>query len=460
MLKLILDLIRITFARLAIVVVVAIAFLVSIADEKVAAEQEEQRALLKQHIITLEGEDGRSGQIGSERKKIKDYQKKISANDRKAKPIRDKLDVKTDGKLDFDDLKFNTLTSSRMKLLTSLIKYEASNVRYLRMIADSNLRLTALNAQLAEKKLQLSIVDQMVVYDYISQQEKPLDLLQRHHWVTLILLVFALFLGPPGLKALNFFVFAPMARKTTPIIINQGQSTEDSNIHYGEPRKELTITFEKGQRMLVKPGWFTLNTDGKTRTRLLWDLSKPFACYAMGLVNLTEFLTDDDQAREIKIALENDFNHDVIAVQLKDHPGYVVRQGHVVATSGEELKMQKKWQLWDWKNWLYGNLRYIYFTGSGTLYIHGHGNISTRSSIVNGRIKERHIIGFDTTTPFKVIRTETFLNYWLHDKPLYDLHFPETGHFVQQQSYGHRDEKIFRSIIEDIFGSIGKFFGF
>jgi hypothetical protein len=460
MLKFILDLTRIVFLRSAIVVLVAILFLVSAAEEKLEAEKDKQSEKLQRQIISLEGKDGKSGAIARENNKIKGYKAKIEKNDEKIKPIRKKLNIKTDGKLDFRDIKLENLSKSRLKLLTDLVKYEIVNIEYLRLIADSNIRLTKFSAQLAQAKLKLSIVSQMVVYDYFMEQEKPFDLLERHHWLTLILLALGLFFGPVGLKALNFYVFAPLARKTKPIIINENQAARDGMVRYDAPEKELTLTFENQQSLLVKPGWYTLNTDGKTRTRLFWDLSKPFACYAMGLVNMTEFLTDDNQSREIKLAMENDPNHDLIAVHLEEHPGYVVRHSHVVATSGNDLAMQKKWQLWDWKNWLYGNIRYIYFTGTGTIYIHGNGRISTNNTIANGRIKERHVIGFDTTTPFKVIRTETFFNYWLNGKPLYDVHFPEQGHFVQQQSFGQKDDKIFRSIIEDIFGAIGKFFGF
>ena len=59
-----------------------------------------------------------------------------------------------------------------------------------------------------------------------------------------------------------------------------------------------------------------------------------------------------------------------------------------------------------------------------------------------------------------MIRTETFFNYQLNTNPLHDLHFPGQGHIVQQQSFGKRDDKIFRSMIEDIFGAIGRFFRF
>jgi hypothetical protein len=184
MLKFILDLTRIVFLRSAIVVLVAILFLVSAAEEKLEAEKDKQSEKLQRQIISLEGKDGKSGAIARENNKIKGYKAKIEKNDEKIKPIRKKLNIKTDGKLDFRDIKLENLSKSRLKLLTDLVKYEIVNIEYLRLIADSNIRLTKFSAQLAQAKLKLSIVSQMVVYDYFMEQEKPFDLLERHHWLT------------------------------------------------------------------------------------------------------------------------------------------------------------------------------------------------------------------------------------------------------------------------------------
>jgi hypothetical protein len=59
-----------------------------------------------------------------------------------------------------------------------------------------------------------------------------------------------------------------------------------------------------------------------------------------------------------------------------------------------------------------------------------------------------------------MIRTETFVNYWLNGRSLYDINFLGQGSFLQQQSFGIRDEKIFRSLLEDLLGAIGKILGF
>jgi hypothetical protein len=285
------------------------------------------------------------------------------------------------------------------------------------------------------------------------------DSLLNNHRNVLLILFFGLFFAPFTLKFVNFFLFAPLAKKADSIRINPASNNQDNLVEYGETRKEILIDVDNSASLFVKPGWFNLNTDGLTRTRIFWDWSNPFVSYALGLVGMTEFLHGNQQTRQVKLASEDDPNQEIMLVRLTDHPGYVVKHGHVVALTGDGLRLKKQWRLMDWKSWLFGNIRYVYFQGTGTLYVHGYGSVTTSIASTDSRIKERHIVGFDTRTPFKMARSETFINYWLYNKPLYDVYFPEQGNFLQQQAFGKRDEKIFRSLLEDVLGSIGKVLG-
>ena len=328
-------------------------------------------------------------------------------------------------------------------------------------IVDINKKIAKQAIKKTRLNNKLIIVQASNSLDLILRQDSPTDLLTRSSRILLLSLFYALFFGSLTIKGINFFMIAPLARKTAPITITPDINKPEQVIQYDAPQKEFTIQVDSEDSLIIKPGWYSLNTDGTTKTRFFWENKNPFASYAMGLVNMTEFKPDRDQIREIKLASEADPNRDIIPVQLQDHQGYIVKHGHVVAISGNGLSMKKVWGLWDWRNWLFGNLRYVFFTGTGTVYIHGYGAVSTNDTDnPNNRIKERHLIGYDTRTSFRMIRTETFINYWLNDMPLYDIQFLGKGNYLQQQSYGQRDEKIFRSVLEDIFAAIAKVLGF
>jgi uncharacterized protein (AIM24 family) len=327
-------------------------------------------------------------------------------------------------------------------------------------IVEINKDIAGLTLERTQKNNELIVIQSKNTIDYILKQDPITQLLTPADWFLLFTLFYALFFGRLTIKGLNFYWVAPLAKQIQPIVINSNRERKQAPIQYGFAEKEFRLTLDTQHSLVVKPGWYSLNTAGITKTRFFWDRSLPFASYAMGLVNMTEFLPDEGQLREIKIASDKDPNQDILPIVLNDHPGYVVRHGHVIATCGQDLKMEKKWQFWDWRSWLFGNVRYVYFKGTGTVYISGHGRISTNDSTANSRIKEQHVLGFDSTTPFKPLRTETFTNYWLNDNRLYDVHFPEQGRYLQQQSFGEQDDKMLRSMLEDVLAAIGKLLGF
>ncbi|MGD9385411.1 MAG: AIM24 family protein [Thioalkalispiraceae bacterium] len=461
--KLIYDLAKSLFSRLAVLLLVASALILIEANNQNQTTITKTETRINNAINKIDKQINiKRTALNNKTKRQKTLKEQIAQKTSAIEKYNDSLEKSRNAKLK-DKLppwkvvgyldKIVKLNVERAPLLIEYSQVMFSIVDINKYIANKTLKKTELN-----NKLIITQTSNML--DFILQQDSPTDLLTGSDWTILLILFYGMFFGPLTIKAFNYYLFAPLAKKTTPITINPDSQNQDEMIHYDAPQKEFKLQVDQASSLVVKPGWYSLNTEGLTRTRFFWDSANPFACYAMGLVNMTEFESDHDQSREITLASDEDPNQDIQPVHLNNHPGYVVRHGHVVATSGNDLVMKKKWQFWDWKSWLFGNIRYVYFTGTGKIYISGHGKVSTNDTTANSRIKERHVIGFDTRTPFKMLRTETFANYWLNNKPLYDIHFPEHGRFLQQQSFGQRDDKIFRSLLEDILGAIGKLLGF
>jgi len=436
--KLFFDFSKRLFSRLLVLLIVASVFIVIEAHENMGDSTDN---IIKQIKAVETAIAIKENEINSLKNQHNDLIKEICK-------IADKRNRKKDCK-----------TANPGKLVKMFPKWIKAKKIPLKMILKLN-EVGKLYRKLGSLNTKLTITQTNNVIDEIFLQRYPTDLLtQNQKWI-LLFLAFSLFFGALTIKAINYYLFAPLSKNSKPIIINKAHLDNNDHTTYDAPQKEFHLTIDKKHNLVVKPDWFTMNTDGSTKTRFFWDWKMPFACYAVGLVNMTEFKTNDDADRTVKIASENDPNHRIIPIHLKNHPGYVIRHDHVIAVSGNDISIQKQWRLWDWKSWLYGNLRYVYLTGSGTVYIHGYGSVSANKVSNGSRVKEKHILGFDTTTPFKVIRTETFINYWINDKPLYDIYFLEHGEFLQQQSFVKGSDRIVRSFIEDIFSAAGRFLGF
>ncbi|MDY6979590.1 MAG: hypothetical protein SV201_06885 [Pseudomonadota bacterium] len=460
--KLIFDLGRKLVSRFIVILLVLIALIVMAANEQNRAEIDQKQIRLQTAI------DNKNQQITakiaglqkSERRQ-RSLKSQISGKTRQLETISNRLErsrrARLKDKLPPWKVTEYILDSVRLNVERASLAVEYSQLMF--SIVDTNKQIAKLTIEKTGLNNKLIVAQTSNLVDYVLAHESPVGLLTRGNWLLLLGLFYALFFGPVTAKAGNYYLFAPLARKARPISINDQKGSETDTVRYDTPQKEFRLRLEGTGNLVVRPGWYSLNTEGSTRTRFFWDRTKPFASYAMGMVLMTEFSADSEQVRDIRLAAEEDPNQDILPVHLENHPGYVVRQGHVVATSGGELEMKRKWRIWDWRSWLFGNIRYVYFTGTGTLYVSGLGCVSVNESSRDNRIKEQHVIGFETPIPFKMLRTETFANYWLNHKPLYDIHFPEQGRFVQQQSFGQRDDKIFRSLVEDVLGVVGKLLG-
>lgn len=452
--KLLLDLARIFFARLVILLLIAFVF---VAIDAYQAKQDDLEKVLNKidnRIATLEKKKhGLETRINKAYKSLSKINQEIeywtTPNPPKNFTVAQKAAYLTVWKVK-SGKKIKEL-KEQLKKINQKIDKLSNGIQDLGNDISINLNAKTMALTADQQK---GMVDEIFNWDFLRAS------LSDHSRILTIIFL-GLFFGPISVKAINFYLFAPLAKKVKPITINHDQSIQTTDIQYGAPQKEIRLIIDKSQSLVVKPGWYNLNTDGNTHTRLFWDWTNPFASYAMGLVKMTEFEPDKEQAREVKLASEEDPNHDIIPVTLINHPGYIVKHGHVIATSGNDLIMKKRWRFWDLKSWLFGNIRYVFFTGTGSVYIHGYGSVSTNdANNPDNRIKERHLIGYDTRTSFRMIRTETFINYWLSKKTLYDVQFLGKGSFLQQQSFGRHDEKIFRSFFEDFLGAIGKVLGF
>ncbi|HBD12693.1 MAG TPA: hypothetical protein DCZ13_11135 [Porticoccaceae bacterium] len=462
--RLLSDLFRKLFVRLIILLLAAFTLIALEARERNLDKIEKEKLRIEEKISDIDKRiKQKEHHLATKAEQQRKLRRKISAERNTAARSLKALEKSRNAKRIRDKLPPWKAIEHLHTVIESNIEAAALSVKH----AEETLRIVHTNREIAEHTVEksrlyneLALVEADTSMDYLLKQDSFLALLSRSDRLLLLALFYAFFFGPMTIKSLNYFVFAPLARKAPPIVVNTEADDRLERISYGSPENEFEVQLAKGESLVVRPGWYSLNSEGSTRARFFWDRSAPFASYAMGLFNMTEFKRDSDASRIIRIGCEEDPTQNIFPVHLDEHPGYVVRQGHVVATSGEALAMAKKWRLWDWKSWLFGNIRYVYFTGTGTVYISGHGNIADNETTANSRIKEQHVIGFDTRSPIKMMRTETFANYWLNHKPLYDIHFPEQGRYLQQQSYGQRDDKIFRSLFEDIMGAIGKLLGF
>lgn len=238
----------------------------------------------------------------------------------------------------------------------------------------------------------------------------------RHRWPKLLLVALLIFLAPFLRRALWYYAGMPLVSRAAPIELSPKPTTEKpaatGSIQCGDSQRTLDLELPAGHRLLARPGYIQSDRRG-ARSELFFDPAAPNLSYVSGLVLLTrlESHTAADDARRVMLGAPDEPDAYLMRVDLEDHPGVVLRARHVVGVIGD-VKIDSTWRLANLHAWATSQVRFIVFSGTGTLILEGYGDIHGRH-LDDGREQKRmsRVVGFDTGLQYQTERTATFLPY-------------------------------------------------
>ena len=239
----------------------------------------------------------------------------------------------------------------------------------------------------------------------------------------------------------------------------------------GPSRHSLEVSIPQGDRLAVRADWLVAVGDeqGRARrsTRWFWRWKAPALSYAARLFLLTEVRGEDapEGAPAALAVLAPPADPDLSISRLEltgGHPGIVVRPSHVVGIQGDGVKLEAVWAWRSLQAWATWQIRYYRFSGTGVLYLAGHGGLTgVDAANIRLRLDHRVVAGFDVRLTYQAKRTETFFPYLLGRASLVDDSFTGAGLILREAvsgAHGARTpiERGFQAIV----GVVGKFFGF
>ncbi len=289
--------------------------------------------------------------------------------------------------------------------------------------------------------------------------------------VNILLIVLAIFGLPVLWKALWFYVFMPrVITRSAPLLLRPdggGQAT------VSEARGSMELCLAPGQSLDVRASWLVGVGDGahglRRRTELFWRLGSPFVSYAAGLFLLTRLTArepdgeggDADTPARAVLAPQDDPDMYLCRLDLTDHPGFVIHPRHVVGIMGD-VELTRRWRLFSWHALATRQVRFLMFSGSGTVILTGRGGISAmEADRAAMKLEEQAVAGFDGALAYRAVRTETFLPYLLGRTALVDDTFEGQGLFLREgvTGAGVRAKPMERGV-NGILTALGKFLGF
>lgn len=242
------------------------------------------------------------------------------------------------------------------------------------------------------------------------------------------------FFVPLAWKITWYYGIAPLTSKAPPIRILEPGSNGLAEVSASESFQ--TVELNSSSPLCTRASWVNEYPADKVikRTRFIWDKHSILISYAAGLHELSEWRAIDDCKVTLKLCCAQDPHVKIGALILDNHPGIVLRPTHIVAISGD-IKLKTKWTLFSIHSWICGTLRQIVFSGTGTLYLSGHGDLHGRICEPKRRFENGDLlIGHDGRMPYRTVRTQLFWDYLKGDASLHDFEFEQAGLVICQSA--------------------------
>jgi uncharacterized protein (AIM24 family) len=286
----------------------------------------------------------------------------------------------------------------------------------------------------------------------------------KDKWAWIVLILVAAVTLPFLWRFGSYYILMPLLGTVRELRLADEIEPATGSARFDKAERVCRVEVEPGERLVVRSDHVRPVEPGVAHTRILYDWSAWIISLVTKLVAMTEISASVDRESPVHVSIA-DSAHDgadnyILRVDLDDHPGLVLHPDHLVGVLGD-IELKTKWKLFSAHAWATGQLRYIYFKGTGSLFLSGIGDVAAERLEGSAR-QETHgtLIGFDTRLGVKVRRTETFLPYLFKIRPLVEVGMEGDGVYLWQKSERSGSQSPLQRGASAIWGAIGKLFGF
>ncbi|MTB87051.1 hypothetical protein H9L21_08210 [Aeromicrobium senzhongii] len=276
-------------------------------------------------------------------------------------------------------------------------------------------------------------------------------------WPWLVKIAAIVLLVPLLLRTFNYFVFMPLLVRAHKPFQLAGTDHDGARLLVGPAERTLRVSLSPSD-LLSARSVHMRPVSGPASGRLLYDWRAPAVSYAAGLHGLTQ-LTGDEQGADATLAAPDNPDAYLMRIDFENHPGLSIRPRHVVGVIGNpQLRSRWKWGIHALATW---QVRYVLFTGTGSLIIEGTGDvIADVPGARPKRIEQNLVMGFDTRLTVGITRTTVFWPYLAGRTPLVDEAYTGDHPIFWQKSTSDGTSNPLGKVFNSIFSSLGKVFGF
>jgi len=244
---------------------------------------------------------------------------------------------------------------------------------------------------------------------------------------------------PVALKALFYFVLAPLASRLAPIRILPSADPPPS-VPPVRSAVSATVDIQPGEELLVQPDFLQSSSKPAVkRTRWFLNARLPFASLASGMFALTSVAPEGTASTRVVVSSQRDPFSEIGVLEIPAGAAMVVHPrslAGVVKPAGGAARITRHWRLGSLHAWLTLQLRYLVFHGPTKLLLKGCRGVRAEAPQPDQPrlINQAATLGFSANLDYRTIRCETFVPYLRGHEDLFnDLFAGGPGWFVYEE---------------------------
>lgn len=246
---------------------------------------------------------------------------------------------------------------------------------------------------------------------------------------TALWILLAVTLAPVALKAVAYFVIAPMAARLVPMRLPSSPSGRpEPGAEAGAEASAVSVpvAIAPHEELLLHPDFLQTSSErAPKRTRWLLDPALPFTSLAAGLYALTRIGASGDEPLTVTVSALRDPLAEVAKVTLPAGASMVMSPraiAGVLKPADRPLGITRHWRIGSLHAWLTLQLRFLVFHGPCTLVVKGCRGVRAEQG-VSGQprvVNQDATLGFSTALEYRTARCETFVAYLSGRESLFD----------------------------------------
>jgi len=234
---------------------------------------------------------------------------------------------------------------------------------------------------------------------------------------------------PFAIRAVFYFVLAPLAARTRPVVIAAPRGDQDRllrawrRLRADGPQVSAVskrIELGPGDEMLVRPAYCQSQPEHvEVGTKVLFDWSYWLPSIAAHLWMLDRLRTA--RPADIVVSSTVDALEEVALLEIPAGAAFVLQARGLVGVlykRGQKPRIRIHWRLGTLHAWLTLQLRYLSFEGPATLVVKGRRGVRLENASGGRVVSQDATLGFSTNTVYSTVRARPFLPYMLGRRAL------------------------------------------